>query len=123
MVAECGGMLYLLETLTDKMGNSGDMAGVIPASASIQKRLAGLGAQAADLGSGELRGHTFHYSSFDKAPSFELYATRHPRGTEGEGVLKNDGLVASYVHWYFPSNPQAAADLFLQNDAQPKSGQ
>ena len=32
MVAECGGLLYLLETLTDKMGNSGDMAGVIPAS-------------------------------------------------------------------------------------------
>ena len=31
----------------------------------------------------------------------------------GEAVYRRQRLTASYVHLYFPSNPQAAARLFL----------
>lgn len=113
IVAECGGMLYLLESLTDINNHSAPMVGVIAASASMQKRLGGLGLQAASLPTGELRGHTFHYSTFDVPPAFDSMAQCHPYDRQGEGIVRHKGLVAAYIHWYFPSNPAAAARLFL----------
>ncbi len=118
VVAECGGMLYLLESLADKENHRSEMVGIIPASASMQQRLGGLGLQGASLPEGELRGHTFHYSTFDSAPGdsapeFECMAQRHLYDKPGEGIIRSKGLLASYVHWYLPSNPEAAAKLFL----------
>lgn len=113
IVAECGGMLYLLESLADIDNHRVEMVGVIPASASMQKRLGGLGLQAASLPEGELRGHTFHYSIFDATPEFDGIARRHPYDKPGEGIIRSKGLSAAYIHWYFPSNPDAAARLFL----------
>lgn len=115
IVAECGGMLYLLESLTDINNHSAPMVGVIAASASMQKRLGGLGLQAASLPAGELRGHTFHYSTFDVPPAFDSMAQCHPYDRQGEGIIRHKGLVAAYIHWYFPSNPAAAAGLFLSS--------
>lgn len=114
IVAECGGMLYLLESLSDKEGNMSDMVGIIPASARMQKRLGGLGLQSASLPEGRLRGHTFHYSVFDHPPEFAYQAQHHRYDKPGEGIVRSKGLLAAYVHWYFPSNPEAAAKLFCQ---------
>jgi cobyrinic acid a,c-diamide synthase len=113
IVAECGGMLYLLESLTDIDHHSAQMVGIIAAAASMQKRLGGLGLQAAALSEGDLRGHTFHYSTFDVPPAFECMAQCHPYDRPGEGIIRSKGLFAAYIHWYFPSNPEAAARLFL----------
>ena len=112
LVAECGGMLYLLESLTDGSGHRRPMAGLIPAAATLKSRLAGLGLQGATFAGGELRGHTFHYSAFDQPPTMALNAVRHPYGSAGEGIYRDRGLTASYIHWYLPSNPVAAAALF-----------
>ncbi|MGZ8221449.1 MAG: cobyrinate a,c-diamide synthase, partial [Methylobacter sp.] len=60
--AECGGMLYLLESITDKAGNRGDMVGLLPGHAVMQTRLKGLGYQSAPMPGGLLRSHTFHHS-------------------------------------------------------------
>ena len=121
IVAECGGMLYLLESLADKENHRAEMVGIIPASASMQQRLGGLGLQGASLPEGELRGHTFHYSTFDSvpgdsAPEFECIAQRYPYEKPGEGIIRSKGMLASYIHWYFPSNPEAAAKLFLSSE-------
>ncbi len=112
LVAECGGMLYLLESLANGEGRARGLGGLIPARAAMGKRLGGIGSQGAIFPGGELRGHTFHYSVFETEPAFDLTAVRHPRGTTGEGVIRRDGLTASYVHWYLPSNPAVAAALF-----------
>ena len=112
IVAECGGMLYLLESLGRADGERRPLAGLIPASATMGKRLGGLGLQGADFPGGRLRGHTFHYSTFDDTPAFALRATRHPGGSDGEGVIRQGNLTASYMHWYLPSNPRVAATLF-----------
>jgi len=118
IVAECGGMLYLLKALATAEGQRRELAGLIPASATLGKRLGGLGLQGAHFphrangGGGLLRGHTFHYSTFDTAPPFAMLATRHPGGAEGEGVIRDGNLIASYMHWYLPSNPRVAATLF-----------
>ena len=65
MVAECGGMLYLLESLTDKNGSRAAMTGLLPGHAVMQPRLQGLGYQSAPMLGGVLRSHTFHHSVVD----------------------------------------------------------
>ena len=113
LVAECGGLLYLLERLTDADGRSAPMAGILPGSATVMKRLANLGLHSAHLPEGELRGHTFHHSRADigLAPLTHTSAARH-HGTP-EAIYRHKRMTASYMHFYFPSNPEAAVRLFL----------
>lgn len=110
--AECGGMLYLLEHLTDREENSAAMAGLLPGRAVMQKRFANLGMQSIRLPEGELRGHTFHYSKMES--SLPPVAESLPQAATGRGepAYRIGRLHASYLHHYFPSSPQAVAALF-----------
>lgn len=112
--AECGGMLYLFESLTDKTGRRGTMTGVLPGHACMQTRLKGLGYQSAPMPGGVLRSHTFHHSLIETpltpiACGERLYQST----TAGEAIFQVERLIASYLHCYFPSNPIATAQLFL----------
>lgn len=60
---------------------------------------------------GALRGHAFHHSTARGTASHSELATS-PHGGHPEPVYGRQRLVASYVHWYLPSNPEAAARLF-----------
>lgn len=113
ILAECGGMMALAETLSDQSGTSWSMAGLLPGQVSMQSRLAALGPQAWDTLLGELRGHTFHYSRFDTPFAPLAYTRKHPSGDKGEAIYRNGALTASYFHAYFPSCPAAVAQLFL----------
>ena len=112
MLAECGGLMTLFETLVDGDGHDHALAGLLPGQVIMQKRLAGLGLQEVDLPEGRLRGHTFHYSR-SETPLAPLCTSVHPAGRAGEAVYRRARLTASYMHLYFPSNPQAVARLFL----------
>ena len=115
LYAECGGMLYLLESLTDVKGQRAVLAGVLPGSATMQPRLKGLGYQSAPCpGGGTLRGHTFHHSTMETSLTPWAHGERLYNTTPGEAIYREGSLVASYLHNYFPSNPQAAAALFLR---------
>ncbi len=110
--AECGGMLYLLETLTDKNGQSADMAGLLPGSAIMQSRLQGLGYQSAPMPGGVLRAHTFHHSMIESPLAPFALGERLFNTSPGEKIFHEKRLVSSYLHCFFPSNPTAAASLF-----------
>ena len=115
LYAECGGMLYLLESLTDVKGQRAVLAGVLPGNATMQPRLKGLGYQSAPCpGGGTLRGHTFHHSTMETSLTPWAHGERLYNTTPGEAIYREGSLVASYLHNYFPSNPQAAAALFLR---------
>ena len=107
--AECGGLMVLAEGLKIKSGQSLAMAGVIPGTVEMTKRLQHFGYCKIDLSeSGEVRGHEFHYSHWsDETKKANLWkVTRHSTGiTRSEGY-RTANLHASYVHLYFP---QAAA--------------
>jgi cobyrinic acid a,c-diamide synthase len=113
ILAECGGMLYLLDALTDVEGQRAELVGLLTGEAVMQKRLAALALQAVQLPEGVLRGHTYHHS----LTSTELQPIARgvsPNGGRGaEAVYRQGRLTASYVHFYFPSSPQAVAALFL----------
>lgn len=113
IVAECGGLLYLLESLTDAQGRSAAMAGLLPGHATLQERLVNIGLHSAQLAEGELRGHTFHYSRMTGGPAPAMHTTAARHQGMGEAIYRQERLTASYMHWYFPSNPAAAARLFL----------
>lgn len=115
IVAECGGMMALADSLADQAGREWPMAGILPGRVAMQKRLAGLGSQGLETPHGVLRGHTFHYSTLatDEVPAAQT--VKHPSGTAGEAVYELGSLTASYFHAYFPSCPQAVAALFSRN--------
>ena len=111
--AECGGLLYTLESLTDKEGRRAPMLGLLPGHAALQSKLAGLGMQSVELPEGELRGHTFHHSRLETSLTPLAHGRRQRDGQPGEAVYRVGRLTASYLHLYFASNPAAAARLFL----------
>ena len=111
LLAECGGMMSLFESVVDKAWVSHCFGGLLPGQAIMQPRLAALGTQFAELPEGELSGHTFHYSR-SKTSLTPLCRARPQRGGEGEAIYRRQRLTASYVHFYFPSNPLATAKLF-----------
>ncbi|AZN37511.1 cobyrinate a,c-diamide synthase [Iodobacter ciconiae] len=110
--AECGGMLALCESLTLSDGTTHKMWGILDAAASMQKRLSALGTQAFDLGAGELRGHTFHYSTLKSTLPPLTHATPCRLGSRGEAIYRQGSLTASYVHAWMMGNPVASAALF-----------
>ena len=112
VVAECGGMLYLLESLTDSAGQRAPMAGLLAGHATMQKRFTNLGMQEIDLPEGVLRGHTFHHSKIETSLKPLAQATDARPGGRGEPAYRAGRLHASYLHHYFPSNPVATARLF-----------
>lgn len=111
LLAECGGMLYLLDELRDKQGCSGRMLGLLSGSAALQPRLTALALQEVTLPEGELRGHSYHHSRLE-SPLEPLAQGRCPNGKPvAEAVYRLGRLTASYIHFYLPSNPEAAAAL------------
>lgn len=111
--AECGGMLYLLERLSDTEGHAAEMLGLMPGAARMQPRLAGLGMQSLATRDGELRGHSFHHSTMETPLVPRAHGTRQHGAQPGEPFYREGPLRASYLHLYFPSAPEAAAALFL----------
>ncbi|HEY0504074.1 MAG TPA: cobyrinate a,c-diamide synthase [Lysobacter sp.] len=112
LLAECGGMLFALDALADRDGVQVPMAGLLRGTATIQPRLAALGLQSVDLPEGTLRGHTFHYAQAAIAPPALASAHNPNGGPSREAVYRDARMTASFVHFYFPSNPVAATALF-----------
>lgn len=116
--AECGGMLYLLESLIDGDGTVHSMAGVLPATATMTDSLRQVGYVDASLATDcvlgvagtRLRGHEFRYSTCmpqcGESPAFVVAG-------EGRGFSLGS-VVASYVHLNFAGCPQVA-DAFVES--------
>lgn len=112
VVAECGGMLYLLDALKTLDGTQHAMLGLIPGEAAMQPRLSRLAMQRIETSRGTLTGHTFHYSSVATPMQPLLTATHAITGAAGEALYRLGPVTATYMHAYWPSNPAAAAALF-----------
>lgn len=111
ILAECGGMLSLLDSLTDLQGHSAFMFGLIAGQAVMQPRLTALALQSAALPEGTLRGHTYHHSKLETALAPIAQGVCPNGGNTAEAVFRIGRTTASYIHFYFASNPLAAAQL------------
>jgi cobyrinic acid a,c-diamide synthase len=114
ILAECGGMMAVSESITDQDGHCWPMPALLPGRVVMQQHLGGLGSQGMPTAAGEMRGHTFHYSRLDTQVAPASYTVKHPSGAQGEAVYRLGSLTATYFHSFFASNPPAAAGLFTQ---------
>ena len=116
ILAECGGMMYLCNSILNTAGEYGRTCGILNASCEMETRFQSVGLQAVNYGKGEIRGHSFHhskiFSSFGSSVTPEIYATRQD-GRQGEAVYKKGNTRLSYMHHYFASNSDASVSLFL----------
>lgn len=120
--AECGGLMYLCEAMTDLHGQTHSMVGILPTTATMQSRLT-LGYRTAStlnqtvlLQPGEIvRGHEFHHSqltALPEKPVFEMRSLKDEQShTEGWSIYN---VHASYLHLHWGETPQWAA-AFLKN--------
>ncbi|HHD57467.1 MAG TPA: cobyrinate a,c-diamide synthase [Desulfobulbaceae bacterium] len=112
--AECGGFMYLCESIVDTLGMEHPMAGVYPVRATMGKRLRRLGYRQTTMRAptslgrkGDVcYGHEFHYSEIDPMPDHVERAFLLEDG-RGEGYNINNTL-AGYVHLHWGRTPDAA---------------
>ena len=116
--AECGGFMYLMQSLTDARGMEHAMAGVLPVRAAMGDRFRALGYREAVTTEPTffgpawtmLRGHEFHYSSVTGMDEVDaVYKVRDRKGWTSlrEGYRASNAL-GTYIHAHFASNPDAA---------------
>ena len=114
VLAECGGFLYCLESLTDLNDECYPMLSLLKGHGAMRGKRGCQGMQTAVLPEGELRGHAHHRSrSFDTDEPFS-HARRQRHPAPGEALYRSKGLTASYLHFFFPNNPDAIAQIFSQ---------
>lgn len=111
ILAECGGMLYLLDGLTDLHGQRAPMLGLLPGEAVMQPRLVALAMQEIELHGERLRGHSYHHSRMDCALPPAAHGACPNYRRLSEPLYRSGRLTASYIHFYLPSAPRAAAAL------------
>ena len=113
MLAECGGMLYLMESLTDVAGHRADMMAILPGDGIMRQNGGCQGMQIAPLPQGEFRAHAHHRTRCENTLTPIAFGRRQYHSARGEAIYQTDNVTASYLHLYFPSNPQAIAELLL----------
>ena len=114
--AECGGLMYLGEGLTDQSGASHPMAGLIPARSRVHdgrlnlgyRELRALRDSPVRAAGDTVRAHEFHWSVLEQAL---------PAATSGYAVTSEAGrpdgyaagsVLASYMHLHFAADPGIA---------------
>jgi cobyrinic acid a,c-diamide synthase len=112
ILAECGGLLYCLESLTDIDGETHTMLGLLPGHGAMRGRRGCQGMQTAELPEGPVRGHAHHRSVAEGTPAPIAFCRRQRHPAPGEAIYRQRGLTASYLHLFFPDNPDALARLF-----------
>jgi cobyrinic acid a,c-diamide synthase len=113
VLAECGGFMYLMDSLEDLDGQANLMVGAIPGQSQMTRRLSRFGyleltAEVDNLLTvrGEtLRAHEFHYSdSTNNGSAF----TARKRGREWPCMHAGDSMLAGYPHLHFAARPELA---------------
>lgn len=117
MLAECGGFLYCLESLTDLEDNTYAMANILAGQGVMRIKGGCQGMQSAILPEGEVRGHAHHKSTCINPGEALAFAKRQRHPAPGEAIYRYKRLTASYLHLYFPSNPSAIAEVLTKKGA------
>lgn len=112
-LAECGGFMYLTDSIETTDHVRHEMVGIISGEAKMHTKRVALGYREITGQEGNFlisdkqkaKGHEFHYSTFEpKTDVKHAYETKGMRGTKLEGCLTHN-VVAGYTHFHFASCP------------------
>lgn len=115
ILAECGGFLYCLQSLTDLEDSTYPMVGLLQGEGAMCGKRGCQGMQLVPLPEGEVRAHAHHRSRSSATPEPIAHGIRQRHPAPGEAIYREGSLTASYLHLFFPSNPEAVAGLFSQS--------
>ncbi len=121
-IAECGGFMYLHETMEDSEGNPHRMCGVIDGNVANTGKLTRFGyatftpsGNGMMSGIGKVKGHEFHY--WDSTDCGEDWVATKTNGREYRCMHDTGTLLAGFPHLYYYSNPDAVT-AFLRKCAE-----
>jgi cobyrinic acid a,c-diamide synthase len=119
--AECGGMLYLAESLRTADGSHYAMVGALPLTMQMTEKLVQFGYATLEFTDDCLlgcagtvvRGHSFHYSRISSAGEIATsYRVQYSMsGKEELEGFRYKNVLASYIHLHFRSNARLAANF------------
>ncbi len=121
---ECGGLMYLSESIASSDGRPYEMVGAFPGKVRMTGRLQRFGYVEVELEAANLlgsrgqrvRAHEFHHSVLEGGEendfSFRVHKTSDgKRAASWRCGIKRDNLLASYPHLHFYGNVSMAASL------------
>ena len=117
IVAECGGFMYLHQTMEDTEHHVYEMAGVVPGDCFYTGKLVRFGyIELTEKESnflpenGSIKGHEFHY--FDStANGDDCVALKPVSGKKYDCVFDKNTCFVGFPHLYYPSAPQFAENF------------
>ena len=104
ILAECGGMIYLSRSITNRQGDkSYQMAGILPLNCTMQEAKLHLGYRKMGEGENEWKGHEFHYSKMIHAQNIpSITMQQNAKGQDVQTALyRYKNVIAGYTHWYW----------------------
>jgi cobyrinic acid a,c-diamide synthase len=121
--AECGGMMYLGNELTDKENKTFKMAGVLNLATTMSGVKMTLGYRVARWNNLEFRGHEFHYSAF--AEQNENAVEIKVSGAKGVEVAtpfyRKNNTFATYMHVYWGEQAGFIEELIQECFGKPET--
>lgn len=118
--AECGGFMYLTESIVDLSGKTFDMVGVINKQAKMEHKLQTVGYVTAEqtgdtiFGKSGLKfkGHEFHFSITDSDEGTAAFLIEKMRtGAKYLSGYSDKNILASYLHLHFRGEREAAKNF------------
>ena len=117
VIAECGGFMYLHDSISDKDGNEYKMAGIIPGGCVYKNKSVRFGyIELSPKGENtwtkdiKLRGHEFHYYDCDENGD-DFTAVKPVTGRQYPCIINRDNLMAGFPHLYYPSDERIAETI------------
>lgn len=107
VLAECGGFMYLHDTLEGSDGIRYPMAGVIHGDAYRTKRLSRFGYIELSDEKDRIKAHEFHYWD-STLPGDDMLAVKPLSSRSWRCIHKNEHMTAGFPHLYYPSNRELA---------------
>lgn len=116
--AECGGLMYLCQSITNFQQETYKMVGILNANAIMAKRLTLGYRQAVPIAENPLVspetilwGHEFHRSQLQESSPSPLYHLQDFYGNQNPEGWKFRSVYASYLHLHWGTTPQFAQKL------------
>jgi len=112
VLAECGGFMYLLDSIKNEKDKSYNMVGAINGKAEWTGKLVRFGYVTIEADGFDIKGHEFHYYDTDNNGS--SFVAKKPTGNRSWPCMHKSG--SSYIgfpHLYYPSAP-VFVDKFVE---------
>jgi len=106
ILAECGGFMYMLDSISNRDGNSYQMVGALPGKAFWTGKLVRFGYVTIEDDKGlSIKGHEFHY--YDTDNNGENLLAKKPTGNRSWKCMHQvNGGFLGFPHLYYPSEPE-----------------